>query len=950
MLLTIFYTIATWIQAWRISSLREKLAAAVIPKDNCPGPSIIFQARTRKSSEECDESVNNDCLSSKFCDNRENARLADLLWFHGDNQLFTIYPQQRVDLSSWLKFPKGSTFFPLLCANTEQVKLEESTKMQILVEADMENYHSVGDAKATKLEDYGQLVTWNSIDESLGVIMETDLDLLTKLLLSLMNGSHFINNGLQLKSIESVVPSGSPCVFDDRLMTALHDRKLIGKQQFEAQMTKIRAFSRTAGLVAKSQESLEIDELPGVTINTADCSNSVILEVPDLNSHCPSSLASREKLFESTETISTKGHAFSSMDSILEDSVSKRSVKTEIVVIESPLQRLRYSSRSSSISAANFPTVPGAKPPNVLIYADSTSNSEVLRAMLQQVLSLNRYTFYVMSKDEMNSDVWMDNAVLVVVFGNVGGEVNSQLIDYLLRGGKLLAICSDTLHSFLPSFKTTEVREKEIVRFSYGKWKQVRLMHHIFCYQASPLKSRFSQDNEDQKPNSAQQPPIRTTVQDRSGNSHKMNVEILGTEDTWHTPSILMAKVGNSESNLPEGKAVFSQIHLESDPSQFEFEAKIFDILRKSETDRMSILKDLLEKHLEMAVQQGSNHEFNYTPGFFLGRHELKLAMVDELHKKKALNETILRLPQLNLQFIFNKSEPLQATPALLPIYMHRCPDNFSTVDYFDNLKTQRIGRLVIYTDVITSSMFIVEGAAFHDGLAVIPRQQTKGVGRNRNSWLSPIGTAAFSLQLQIPRNSILGERIPLIQHVISCCIVTAVKSIPGLSELEIYLKWPNDIYSFDLKKLGGNIVKTTIDSATITCNIGAGTNLANSQPTTCINDLIDEYNKRNKTKVPRIKQEKFFAFVFNEIERLIDVIQTGGLDEFYELYYANWMHNDAEITIISANGSSEEVTVVGIDSYGFLEVQSRNGKIFSVHPDGNSFDITRGLIAPSKI
>ena len=72
-------------------------------------------------------------------------------------------------------------------------------------------------------------------------------------------------------------------------------------------------------------------------------------------------------------------------------------------------------------------------------------------------------------------------------------------MEYILHGGKLLALCSDVIHILLPSFKTAEVRENELVHFSYGKWKHVRMMHHIFCYQASPVRTRFSQDHEDVK-------------------------------------------------------------------------------------------------------------------------------------------------------------------------------------------------------------------------------------------------------------------------------------------------------------------------------------------------------------------------------------------------------------------------------------------------------------------
>lgn len=110
-----------------------------------------------------------------------------------------------------------------------------------------------------------------------------------------------------------------------------------------------------------------------------------------------------------------------------------------------------------------------------------------------------RYTIYALSPEEARNDAWIENAALVVVCGNVGNEIGSQIVEYILHGGKLLALCSDVIHILLPSFKTAEVRENELVHFSYGKWKHIRMMHHIFCYQASPVRTRFSQDHEDVK-------------------------------------------------------------------------------------------------------------------------------------------------------------------------------------------------------------------------------------------------------------------------------------------------------------------------------------------------------------------------------------------------------------------------------------------------------------------
>lgn len=44
---------------------------------------------------------------------------------------------------------------------------------------------------------------------------------------------------------------------------------------------------------------------------------------------------------------------------------------------------------------------------------------------------------------------------------------------------------------------------------------------------------------------------------------------------------------------------------------------------------------------------------------------------------------------------------------------------------------------------------------------------------------------------------------------------------------------------------------------------------------------------------------------------------------------------------------STQKAKVIGLDDFGFLKVQSQDGISFSVHPDGNSFDMLRGLVSP---
>lgn len=51
-------------------------------------------------------------------------------------------------------------------------------------------------------------------------------------------------------------------------------------------------------------------------------------------------------------------------------------------------------------------------------------------------------------------------------------------------------------------------------------------------------------------------------------------------------------------------------------------------------------------------------------------------------------------------------------------------------------------------------------------------------------------------------------------------------------------------------------------------------------------------------------------------------------------------------MVILDKQGAERTARIDGIDSFGYLSVEV-DGKMESVHPDGNSFDMFRGLIIP---
>lgn len=106
-----------------------------------------------------------------------------------------------------------------------------------------------------------------------------------------------------------------------------------------------------------------------------------------------------------------------------------------------------------------------------------------------------------------------------------------------------------------------------------------------------------------------------------NGKEYTIQVQVLGTEETWQTPSLLLATVkGNN------GRAIFSQVHLEINPNQYEDDERKFEALKESDKARLEILKDILENRLDVDCTS-SAIDVKYEAGYFLGRHDVLICV-----------------------------------------------------------------------------------------------------------------------------------------------------------------------------------------------------------------------------------------------------------------------------------------------------------------------------------
>ncbi|XP_068157492.1 biotin--protein ligase isoform X2 [Drosophila tropicalis] len=987
-MLTLYYASATFLQSFRIQKVCNKIA------EHLAQPSSISFYTLQPGS---DDGFDPTYASSELCGNRNEAKVTDILWLMRNQRGCCLRPIQTLEITPWISFPAAPSWLPFDYAadtltpvasptaeSTTPVRprillsQDKSKHIQLLLEAKVQQTISEEDPSATealpvRLEDFGKLIAWK-IDSHLAVLIETDLEHFTQLLITtFLKNNLCINDQLPLMRIESVQLKGQPQPFEllaNHLKRQSRNSAKLTEDKWKKHLEDLR------GLSVLAHQATEFEQQKNRTETKPKETK------PDLLAHEDQNQTQTEENIESQDKCTDVVKAAKTVQSIspvggqeklVFKSLTPKSSESAVPLIEvsanaaaksflsfkpqSPPAAAPIATYSRSTLKRQKQSLRKSKPLNILVYSDSTTGRESTLNTLQQLLERNVYTIYPLLQQQAYQKHWLDQTALLVVCGSVTPAIGQIFVDYFLQGGKVLSLCSDILHIVLPNYRTAEVREHELVQFSYDKWQRVKMMHHIFCYQPSPVKKHFSTDSEESSKSSSNSRKPSTELKDLSGYEHRLDVQVLGFEETWNTPSLLLAN-----SLQSGGTAVFSQVHLETNPIEFESDELKFEILKQSDRTRLEIFADILQKHLDVQVAKAvseldikSGNQLRnyrgeiYQRAFFLGRHESKFELLEKLRLRCSGADNVIATPKLALKFCGkDETAPMPNNTNVLPILIHSCPDDFSTVDYFDHLTTEHIGRLVIYAPIISSSMHVINNLELIHGLAVLPLRQTAGVGRSQNQWLSPLGCAMFSLQLHLSMDSSLGSRLPLIQHVIGAAVVNSLRSHKLYRVLDVALKWPNDVYANGDTKIGGLIVNTTLLGSQAIVNIGCGINLNNSNPTVCINDMIKEFNERSVEKLPLLKYEEFIALIFNEIERLLADVQNGDFESFYTLYYSLWLHSDQIVKICLITNEKEiEAQIIGIDAFGFLRVKLPNGKEETVQPDGNSFDMLKGLIVP---
>ncbi|KAM8976635.1 biotin--protein ligase [Pelodytes ibericus] len=564
------------------------------------------------------------------------------------------------------------------------------------------------------------------------------------------------------------------------------------------------------------------------------------------------------------------------------------------------------------------------KPPNVLIYSGSKPGDyfQSVKEVLLQCFDPCRYVVYAISNDQVGQAPWMDNCLLLVVAAEdtISIDIHEHFLKYLSKGGKILGLSS----SF--TFGDVVVKHKEGLQGS--------IQDLVF------MKPNCTQINFDVMASGK-------VFEEVCGGNHK-NTETWGYLNNDQRDTLMVRQTYGDNG----GEAILCQVKLEVAPELLTGHNKTtFDSLKLSNPKRHEVLSQIL---VNLGLECELSSPPSLKPVYLLAGERNSLpVLLDWIHSRTD-KDGLIKSSKMSLKVCPSPPSEMEVSASLAPLVTE--PEDvtfegFNLEIYRENLHTDKLGKTVLFAEVTTSTFNLLDGLMFHEpkemGLIAVASQQTQGKGRGGNVWLSPKGCALITLHLSVPLSSQLGQRIAFIQHLMALAVVESVKSIPGYEDIELRVKWPNDIYYSDLMKLGGVLVNSTLMGNTFHILIGCGFNVCNSNPTICINDLILEHNTRNETSLQPLRVDCLIGRTVTTLEKLINTFQRDGPNGVLPVYYKHWVHSGRQVHLGSEDGPL--AWIVGLDDSGFLQVLQEGKDIVSVHPDGNSFDMLRNLIVPKN-
>ena len=246
------------------------------------------------------------------------------------------------------------------------------------------------------------------------------------------------------------------------------------------------------------------------------------------------------------------------------------------------------------------------------------------------------------------------------------------------------------------------------------------------------------------------------------------------------------------------------------------------------------------------------------------------------------------------------------------------------------DLKTKTMGKRVYYFEEIDSTQNFAEQIALdkkENGTIIIAGKQTAGRGRLDRKWISPKGGMWFSLIVHPKFDVSTSTLVPI------AGAVALAKSIKTTLDVDVSVKWPNDI-TLDGKKVAGMLVDASFQANNIDYLIlGIGINfdidskkigkrLSKSSNFYGVNSL----RKKDDDTPPKMLLKEFLL----QFEKTINQLNKGEKSKIVKEWTKKADKIGKRITLNTSDGKISGMSQ-GIDNDGALKLKTTKGmkKIF---------------------
>ncbi len=197
-------------------------------------------------------------------------------------------------------------------------------------------------------------------------------------------------------------------------------------------------------------------------------------------------------------------------------------------------------------------------------------------------------------------------------------------------------------------------------------------------------------------------------------------------------------------------------------------------------------------------------------------------------------------------------------------------PDKLLPWEIKFNLGTQVIGQDIVYKEMLVSTMdeavrLGISGAG--DGTVICAETQSKGRGRLGRAWVSVPGKGIYASLLLRPKMPL--SQVSQLTLVSAVAIAQALKSV---SNLEVKIKWPNDILVGG-KKLAGILTELNAEMdhvRFVVVGFGINVNAAETQLPAVATSLKIETQKE-------FSRILVFQEVLRSFEKWLNIFETQG-------------------------------------------------------------------------